>query len=252
MLDASAVMPPTSSAARARYSITNVIVHRLTNVMQPRGAITHVKTIAERLVHARERAGLTQEQLAAAARVSQGTIGNIESGLRKRPRDIIAIADAVGVRPQWLETGKGPIDVSASIPLESNLRVEGIASHAAEAQTVSQWGRRVLPTARTWESLMQGPLEPEFQTTMPDASMAPEIRRGATMVFITGVSAAPGDFVLVADQQGVHYVREYRMARGQAWEAHALNPAYPAMHSERDGLQVLAVCNGVLGRRSER
>ncbi|MFG5779898.1 XRE family transcriptional regulator [Comamonas sp. J-3] len=66
-----------------------------------------MNTIAERLKQAREELGLTQPELAAKAKVSQGTIGNIETGLRKRPRELLAIASALGVDPAWLESGKG-------------------------------------------------------------------------------------------------------------------------------------------------
>lgn len=82
-----------------------------------------MNTIAERLKEAREAAGMTQPQLAAKAKVSQGTIGNIESGLRKRPRDLLSIAAALNVDPAWLETGKGPMQAFAKqqpIELENN------------------------------------------------------------------------------------------------------------------------------------
>lgn len=46
-------------------------------------------------------------QLAEAVGVSQSTIGNIESGFRQRPRELVSIALALGVAPGWLETGKG-------------------------------------------------------------------------------------------------------------------------------------------------
>ncbi len=78
-----------------------------TNVMQAAVQITSVKTIAERLKQAREDLGLSQEQVAERAGVSQGTIGNIESGTRKSPRELLAIAAAVKVSPEWLKSGKG-------------------------------------------------------------------------------------------------------------------------------------------------
>lgn len=80
--------------------------------MQYIGTITLVNTIAERMKEARERAGLSQPALAERAGVSQGTIGNIESGIRKRPRELLAIAAALGVSPEWLENGK---DSGASV-----------------------------------------------------------------------------------------------------------------------------------------
>ena len=76
--------------------------------------ITDVKTIAERLKHAREAAGLTQGQLAALAKVAQGTIGNIESGARQNPRELLAIAEAVKVDAGWLKTGRGPMRPAAT------------------------------------------------------------------------------------------------------------------------------------------
>jgi transcriptional regulator with XRE-family HTH domain len=76
-----------------------------TNVIQFAYQITTVMTIAERTKIARERIGLKQDELAKKAGVSQGTIANIEGGFRKRPRDIVSIAKALGVDPLWLESG---------------------------------------------------------------------------------------------------------------------------------------------------
>ncbi len=76
-----------------------------TNVIQFRYQITPVMTIAERTKIARERIGLKQDELAKKAGVSQGTIANIEGGFRKRPREIVSIAKALGVDPVWLESG---------------------------------------------------------------------------------------------------------------------------------------------------
>lgn len=118
--------------------------------------------------------------------------------------------------------------------------------------TLDLYARRVLPQATAWETLMLGPLEADFSTVMPDNSMAPEIRKGATIVFIAGATPEPGDFVLLADAAGKHYLREFRQVRPGRWEAHAVNPAYLPMDSVEDGLEVLAVFNGVLGRRSSR
>jgi transcriptional regulator with XRE-family HTH domain len=50
---------------------------------------------------------LTQAQLAAASDVSQGTIGNIESGLRGYGESLVNIARALGVTPEFLRGEKG-------------------------------------------------------------------------------------------------------------------------------------------------
>ncbi len=71
------------------------------------GILTFVKTIADRIKEVRQELGWNQAQLAAQVGVSQSTIGNIESGQRKRPRELLSIAKALGVSAEWLETGKG-------------------------------------------------------------------------------------------------------------------------------------------------
>jgi transcriptional regulator with XRE-family HTH domain len=67
-----------------------------------------VKSIAERTKEARDALGLSQVDLAARAKVSPGTIGNLEAGTRKSPRELLAIAAALKVSPEWLKSGKGP------------------------------------------------------------------------------------------------------------------------------------------------
>ena len=53
---------------------------------------------------------MSQTDLAKVAGVAQGTIGNLEAGIRKNPRDLLDIAAALGVSPQWLKTGKGSVN----------------------------------------------------------------------------------------------------------------------------------------------
>ncbi len=48
-----------------------------------------------------------QEDLARKAGVSRGLIGDLENGRNRDTTRILDIARALGVTPQWLETGKG-------------------------------------------------------------------------------------------------------------------------------------------------
>lgn len=75
--------------------------------MRKRDSLAGMGTIGSRIRDVRESKKLTQTQLAKLAGVSQGTIGNSESGLRDRPRELLKIATALGVNPQWLEDGTG-------------------------------------------------------------------------------------------------------------------------------------------------
>lgn len=89
-----------------------------TNVNQGDETFTDVKTIAERAKEAREALvpKLSQIELAKLAGVSPGTIGNLEAGTRKNPRELLAIAAALQVNPLWLKTGKGPKRAGAVEP----------------------------------------------------------------------------------------------------------------------------------------
>jgi phage repressor protein C with HTH and peptisase S24 domain len=77
-----------------------------------------MKTIAERLKHAREAKDWKQVQLATAAGVSPGTIGNIEAGTRQSKGSLPQIAEALGISHKWLATGKGEMH---QLPTEKQL-----------------------------------------------------------------------------------------------------------------------------------
>lgn len=83
-------------------------------VMQPRVAISSVSTtepkgFGERIKAARLAKGISQADLAALVGVSPGAIGNYEAAGRNSSRKSAAIATALGVRAQWLESGLGPM-----------------------------------------------------------------------------------------------------------------------------------------------
>ena len=199
-----------------------------------------MKTLAVRLKTARLAKGLTQGQLAKAAGVTQGTIGNLERGLRQQPRELLALAAAVGVTPEWLADGSGaPPTLLASEPIATFT--------AREAQQMSQSDHIVLKTI-PWGELMIAPLPSKFDTVAPDDSMSPRIRQGQSVTFSTNEVPRPGDGVLVCDSSGDTYIRVYRAKRAGVWEAHADNDAFRPLENVADGLTVLAVLVGVQAR----
>lgn len=155
----------------------------------------------------------------------------------------LAAETAFACSATWVLEGHGPHWKYSQTPHEG-------AAMAPLAQELSYPLDKVAPTQIAWEQLMNGPLEAEFQTVMPDASMAPDVPRGARIILVTGVEPAPGDFVLVADSQGNHYLREYKLLRPGHWEAHAINRAFLPLDSNQHQLLVLAVYDGIRGRRS--
>lgn len=69
-----------------------------------------MKTFADRLRETRQKKQLSQEKLAKACGIAQGTIGNYETQVREKPEpDILfCIARELGVSAEWLMEGTTP------------------------------------------------------------------------------------------------------------------------------------------------
>lgn len=78
-----------------------------------------MKTIADRLKFARGLKTWTQTELAVAAGVSTGTIGNIEAGARQAKGSLPQIAEVLGVNLKWLASGEGDIHTRSDWPFAS-------------------------------------------------------------------------------------------------------------------------------------
>lgn len=61
--------------------------------------------IADRVKSAREKAGLTQEQLGDRLGLSRDFVSKIENGITQRPRNIKELGIALNVSPIWLAFG---------------------------------------------------------------------------------------------------------------------------------------------------
>lgn len=72
-----------------------------------------MKTLAERLKSEREKAGMSQAQLAEKIGLSQQSVAKIENGETQQPRKIKEIAKVLGVSQKWLQLG---IEDNASFP----------------------------------------------------------------------------------------------------------------------------------------
>ena len=175
--------------------------------------------------------------------ISSGTFTNWKArGVSKD--GLLAAEKKYGRSASWIQTGTDGPCVFPQHP-HAGLSINPVA------QEVSQHLFTLAPRFIPWEQIMIGPLESEFQTNMPDDSMEPDIPAGARIILITGVEPQPGDFVLVQDHSGHLFLRELRQLRPGHWQAHARNAAFLPLDSSRDGLKVVAVFDGMRGRRSK-
>lgn len=232
MAEAKAVAVGKAAIARSSGVITSPLCYHegdfalLSNVMQVSCLITGVKTtIAERLTQSREAKGLTQEALARAAGVSQGTIGNIESGLRENPRELLAIAAAVGVSPQWLKSGQGPKNPPGEISIDDNpdlpsiRRVKFKLSAGASGFGVEYLDDDDEPIVfrRAWfesRGLNPGKL---FAVRISNGSMQPGLWEDDTVVVNTADTTPKDGEVFAANYEGELVIKRLVRDEGRWW-----------------------------------
>lgn len=218
-----------------------------TNVMQVNGPITDVNTIGERIKWAREQRGLSQEALAKKAGVSQGTIGNIESGLRKQPRDLLKIARALQASPDWLESGRGPWQAEESnvtavvskrrIPIISWV----IAGTWADVQDTYHPGE-----ADEWaDAYDTRPGDNAFALRVTGDSMTSNIPgdrtfpEGTVIIVDPARAASAGDFVVAKDVATQRATFKRLVSDGGRWYLKPLNPTYPTVEIDSPEVRVI-------------
>ena len=89
-------------------------------------------------------------------------------------------------------------------------------------------------------------LPASFSITMPDDSMEPRVKRGATIFCSTQVEPEAGDGAIVRYPSGAVLFRQLRLSSA-GWEAHAFNENYRDSEPVR-GIEVLAVKVGINAR----
>ena len=226
-------------------SITTLInfCHSITGVM---------KTIAEHVKARREALNLSQVQLAKIAGCSQGTIGNLESGIRAQPRKLLDIARALQVSPEWLETGRGPMKSSNAsnvepapigmyrVPLISNIQ----AGMWAEIVDNFQPG-----DAEEWLLTSTKVSGHSFALKIKGDSMYradnPEsFKEGDVVLIDPDVQPKPGGFVAARNGKQEATFKRYR-PRGlnekgvEYFELVPLNENYPTMRSDLEEITII-------------
>jgi transcriptional regulator with XRE-family HTH domain len=77
-----------------------------------------MKTWNERLVESMNAAGISGGELARRIGVAQPSVFDWTTGATKslRTNNLVKVADALGVSPDWLATGKGARDLNGGLP----------------------------------------------------------------------------------------------------------------------------------------
>ncbi len=188
-----------------------------------------MKTIADRLRFARTHRGWTQSRLAAAAGVSQGTIGNIESGARQAKGSLPQIAEALGLNHKWLAQGSGS-PWSANEPVGA--RPEDTILIALVQWRVSPGSARVrlaaaqpsgapVALSRAWLARQGHDPEDLCAVRIDSDDLAPQLRASDVVVVDRGQRRPrDGGVFAVAGEDGVLW-RRFRQRDGAWWMEYA-------------------------------
>lgn len=88
-------------------------------------------TFADRLNAAMKETGFTQASLADAVGMAQPSVWKLTSGITKNTRKLYEISRVLGVRPEWLSSGEGPMRSDGQKPIKvegSNIRESSLSA----------------------------------------------------------------------------------------------------------------------------
>lgn len=220
-----------------------------------------MESIGKRLARLRKEKGLSQAKLAELAGFSgQGAIGNIERDVRGYGASILAIADALGTTPEYLQTGANPTKKS-NVELGPDIR--GAVPLISWVQA-GQWCEAAQPEQQAWgvAACERQPIYMQSETYLPcpvphspttfalrvkgDSMTAPYGRSypEGCIIFVDPERRSPvnGDRIVacLADSNEVTF-KVFKHEDGRRW-LHPLNPAHQPLHER------FSVLGTVLGK----
>lgn len=176
-----------------------------------------MNTVGDRIKEARRVRGMSRPELAEAARVKYPTLAGIENNDQAGTTQLPQIAEALGVSPKWLQTGRGPMEGAAASNDDSDWAdIDGYAQAIGlgggpEAQEYAETHRLKFRA----ESLARKRLRPNSLAVMygKGDSMEPRIHSGDAILFDTSdVNPRDGQmYVIMVDGGGA--AKEYHVKR---------------------------------------
>lgn len=193
--------------------------------------------LATRLQALLEEKRLSKNAFAKMVGVSQPAISDIINGKTRDPKNILEIATALGVDPNWLKTGEGSRDTSLVVS-ESNaehklkmdhLSVSAIAGYhgfnnsdypdVIRSIYFSENGLLEIVGKKTTQGL--------YLINVPTDSMSPTIKKGDIVFVDVSINAYVGEGVYVFDLNGETYIKRLQRIPTGVIRALSDNPLYP-------------------------
>ena len=176
-----------------------------------------MENLAKRLKSARLLRGMTQVQLCALSGVKQSDISKLERGDSLKTTALVAIARALGVRADWLDTGDGPMDSTAGS--QDTWNVTSALIGATRVPLIScvhagAWkgmDENFKPNdVVDWLMTDQKVSRNAFANEIKGECMLPEFKPGDRVIIDPEVLPMPGDFVVAKNGKEEATFKKYR------------------------------------------
>lgn len=225
-----------------------------------------METFASRFRNRRNHLGLSQKELAAKANVSQTTISDIERGRNDASRELLSLARALQVNPDWLQSGIGDMDNSLQAHLKASSTVTGklTDSNAEPAPTLGTarkvpvvgtaqlgdnhyWAEFEAPTGHgdgyviAWVKDLNA-----YAIRCRGDSMQPRVKDGEFVLIAPNQEVKPGDEVLVKHCDGRVMVKTFLYERDGRIHLLSVNEAHPPQSFPRDQVERFSPVIGIL------
>lgn len=222
-------------------------------------------TIAKRLKATRLEKDWSQDVLAKKSGVSQGTIGNIEAGTRRSYGSLPRIAEALGIRHNWLRDGEGakhdfPAPLTSNHTAQQPAAKYEIQPSNVEAITPKKqvpliswvraggWGEiddHNPDTADTIPAHYSHPSKHAFALTVDGDSMTSSVGlsfpHGCNIIIDPERSPQAGDYVVAKDVTSQKATFKKLTTDGVGWYLQALNKDYKTIEIDHLDKRIIGV-----------
>ncbi len=183
-------------------------------------------SLAQRLKQSREKAQLSQRELARRSGLSQQLISKLENGLVESTSEVFKLAEALRVDARWLATGKddgnvgdGPA-ITAYVPLISWVAA-GSWREVADPYPPGQGEALVPATCRVGRNA--------FALRVQGDSMEPVFPNGSIIIVDPNAEPRHGSYVVVRLDEAEQATFKQLVVDGGMRYLKPLNPRYPLM-----------------------
>lgn len=197
-------------------------------------------TLAARLKLARELSGLTQAALAKRAGMKQPDISKLELGTMLKTTGIARIAQALKVRPEWLEQGHEPMTPPATVVGYMNAPTSRYSVREVD-HAVSQHPPILWQEPKVWEDLLRENIKGQFRMPVKGDALLPNHPGGQMAIWeaCDHTKANPGQAVLLWLPGDTFELRAFER-RGASWAGVSQRLGYGELLPTRDGAEVVA------------